>query len=394
MQISVSTKCLKDAFLRIAPIVQKKSVTPVSSTVQLVMNNDGLVFTGKGNELIVQVDIAKEDFRLDEDIQEDVSVYIPADVFARLLQTMPSHMQNTLIMDIEDTGDGYTVTLLPPKDKKKQSSYKVNTNKEDSAFFNLPTMTGKPIAVSAQNLSTIIKDVAFAAAPDQYRLIFMGIKFLIENKKLTAVSTDSLRVAELVLDTDNINDDNEFLFYAKSLEGTKGVFDFDTTASPFEMTCGSDDSYVKFSQDNRSAYINLIGDCDFPDYNNKDLMPDIFPTEVDFVASDLKELLLPMSLLSDVSVSLSFSEDGIKVEASSSKGSSQDILENITWRPGSVAVDGLRMTISLLVEQLGKFGSDTITVKLVSDVRPMILSKDGYLQITSCLKPTTVEEEA
>ena len=387
MEITVGKSLLQDIFSRVSRVIEQKSISPMAGTVKMHVDDKGLVFTAKGNEVFVQAIIGDKDFTVTGD---KYGVCIPANIFVQLLPKLPQYFNNLVKLVITPKSDGdYVLAVTPPDSIDKKSKYQIEVL-DGSSFFELPEVDEKnSIILNNEGLLEIINKVPFAAAEEQYYVPLLGVKFFSKNGQLTTATTDSHRIVELILDLDKtVSKDVDFLCYANGVEDLKNIFDFGEGISNVDISYGN--SYVKFSQDKKAVYIRLI-DGDFPDYKGG-VIPSTFVAELEIDSTEWLEYIQPAALLTNVRLIMSFAPEGVTLVAQSDKGSSLDTFDNIKWLYGPT-IKRIMFSANYLNEQLKKFEGDTITLKIVGEDSPVIITNGQYLHYLSCINVKDQNED-
>lgn len=376
-EITVDKKLLQDVFSKVAMVVENRSISPISSTVKMHIGDSGdLLFTAKGSEMFVQSGIAQDEYTVSGD--GDV-VCIPAALFSQLLSKLPRRFDDTIKLNINPGwgGDYELMVTLPEDDKSK---YKVAALDGES-FFDFPEANESMIVLQSSELSEIIDKVPFVAAGEQCYMSLLSVYFFSDNGSLFTAATDAIRLVELKVDTEqDVNDDIDFMCYARGISNLKKVFNLDSDASPIALSCG--DSYVKFSQDKTSALIRII-EGKFPEYRGR-VIPEKYAAEFEINSAEWLEYIKPASLLTDVRLNMSFSPDGVKIMAESEQASSEDVITDIKWLYGS-PINRVILSADFLNEQLPKFNGDTVRVSLSGEDAPIMISTDKYMQFMACI---------
>lgn len=186
MKITVSQENFSEALTTVSKAVSAKNTIPVLSGVYLEARGEGLQLRATDLELAMECSAAAQ-------VQAPGAVVLPARFLTDLIRRIP-------FGDIElavDTSN-YTATLRWGK-----SQYLIHGFPPDQ-FPQIPSPdAGASICVPQPLLRDVLRQTTFAAAHDETRPYLTGVYFTVKADTLSAVATDSVRIAHSRMQVQN-----------------------------------------------------------------------------------------------------------------------------------------------------------------------------------------------
>lgn len=181
MNFKIKKSILLDSLNHVEGAISTKNIIPALAGIKIELTNKGLSFTGSNDDITIHSSIDKKKI---EEINEVGSIIVPGKYFIEIIRKIPNDM-----IDIET--DGVKIMISTPS-----SNYNLNgMDVSDYPKYNLE-MSKNPIYISKKMLKSIVNQTSFAVSNQESRPILTGINFMIENKTLTVVATDSYRLAQ------------------------------------------------------------------------------------------------------------------------------------------------------------------------------------------------------
>ena len=172
-------------------------------------------------------------------------------------------------------------------------------NKTNLNLFNVqdyPTINfesfGKELIVNVENFQSMIKNVAFAAAIDDKRIILNGVNLIAKNKILTMSATNSFRLAQETYQIDSSIDFNISIF-------SKNLRDFIPATATGEIKIAVNDTKIITTNKNTTIVSNLI-DGIYPDVSK--LIPQDFIGKLEINKNELDKLIDKATVLAPESL--------------------------------------------------------------------------------------------
>lgn len=220
--------------------------------------------------------------------------------------------------------------------------------------------------ISAYKLKEIITQTAFACSTTEERPIFTGVNFIADNNQLTAVATNSYRLArKVVLLNDSVEDFNITIPASNLNEVSKSIDKND------DIEIYVSNRIVQFYVEDTLIQSRLV-DGLFPDVNR--LIPTEFAYELTVNSNDLISSIDRSSFLRTDgywNVRLETSSDEIVISSRSQEiGSSHETLKPIEYKGGNfrIAFNGRYM-----IEALQSFKTENVKVLFVGEMQAFII---------------------
>lgn len=164
----------------------------------------------------------------------------------------------------------------------------------EEEYPDLPVVSREnSIKMSSQVFSSIIKETLFCTAQNDQRPILEGVNFVLENKVLTATSTDSHRMSKRKLTLEDESFDKEFniIIPRKALQSIQRIIDVEDKL----LSIFYDENRVLFEYDN-IIYIASFISGKYP--NTDKLIPQNFVTSLNVNSRSLYDGVDRVSLVS------------------------------------------------------------------------------------------------
>lgn len=251
--------------------------------------------------------------------------------------------------------------------------YELNTfDAED--FPQLPATSGQLFSLDRDALLETVQAVSRAASSDESRPVLTGVKVVVSAERLTMVATDSYRlsVRDIPIETD-LAEPVEAIVPARALDELARIADSSPAAS---IAVGVEAGQVLFGVDETWVTARRI-EGQFP--NHQQLIPQSFEHEAVVDRAELLEVVNRARVMAErnTPLRLHFTSGMLTVSAST-----QDIGAAEESMP--VRYEGEELTIGFNADYLRdgivSIGDDTVTLRLISPLRPGLLSgEDGSL---------------
>lgn len=187
MKVKLPQEALADALAVVAKAVSAKNTIPVLAGIYLQAEAQTLTLRATDLELAIES-------KIDAAVEVTGSVVLPARYLADLVRKIP-YGDIFLTVDTEN----YTATLMWEK-----SRYTIHGFQPDQ-FPYLPEVGEAPqLAVASEGLRNLLRRTIFAVSHDDTRPYLTGVSFRLGEGVLSALATDSVRIAgsQLSVQTD------------------------------------------------------------------------------------------------------------------------------------------------------------------------------------------------
>lgn len=334
---------------------------PILTGLKMVVNEDNIVLTGSNSDITIESVINANDADNDLTIEDTGAIVLPARFFSDIVKKLPDKK-----VTIEVTS-GFQADIT-------SGSAKFQINGQDAENFpHLPEIeTNKSVTLPNDILKEVIRQTVIAVSKQESRPILAGVHMTLKDGILTAVATDSHRLAQRKVVLENIDNGIDFdvIIPGKSMEELSGMISDVHEDVQMQVT----ENQVLFIFGNTHFYSRLL-EGNYPETSQ--LIPQTADTTVELEAGTFLSSIERASLLSHesrndvVKLSLKPSENLVRIS-----GDSPDI-GTVEEEVVTSALDGNDLEISFnpnyMKDALRSFGQATIKISFTSPLRPFTL---------------------
>lgn len=340
--------------------ISSKTTIPILSGLKMVASGEGLTLTGSDSDISIEANIAADVPENELTIEATGAIVLTAHFFSDIVKRLPEEM-----MTIE-SNDAFQATIT-----SGSSEFKIN-GLDASTYPRLPEIeTQNQMVLNAEVLKQIISQTVIAVSNQETRPILTGVHFIIENNTLTAVATDSHRLAQRKLNMDLPSDTHyNIIIPGKSL--TELSRTLDDTIDAVEMRVA--DNQALFIVGDLSFYSRLL-EGNYPETDR--LIPTSSETTVEFDAAHLLAAIQRASLLSHagknnvVRLVLNTDDNSVILYGNSPEiGNVEEVLEFNELKGQSLEIS---FNPDYMKDALQSFGQTTIQIDFTSPLRPFTL---------------------
>lgn len=341
--------------------ISSKTTIPILTGLKMVVNEDNIVLTGSNSDITIESVINANDADNDLTIEATGAIVLPARFFSDIVKKLPDKK-----VTIEVTS-GFQADIT-------SGSAKFQINGQDAENFpHLPEIeTNKSVTLPNDILKEVIRQTVIAVSKQESRPILAGVHMTLKDGVLTAVATDSHRLAQRKVVLENIDNNIDFdvIIPGKSMEELSGMISDVHEDVQMQVT----ENQVLFIFGNTHFYSRLL-EGNYPETSQ--LIPQTADTTVELEAGTFLSSIERASLLSHesrndvVKLSLKPSESLVRIS-----GDSPDI-GTVEEKVVTSALDGNDLEISFnpnyMKDALRSFGQATIKISFTSPLRPFTL---------------------
>lgn len=266
MHFTTPKEKILNAVLVAERLVGKKESLPVLSCVLLDVGRDCAI---RATNLEAGVDII-----VPGEVKEKGIVAVPASVLSQTLRAVSGDKVTLrtegLNLHIESRGSKTLIKAIPHDEFPA-----IPATKE----------TNRTLQLSRSSLQDTLHAVSYAASTSMIRPELGSVYLKIDNGKLTAVATDSFRLAEKTISDDSGKGDDEVLIPLKHVQEMLHILE---KSGAEEVSISIDDSQLLLIIDS-VRFVSRVVDGNFPNY--KEIIPKNFATEATVLKSDFTEAL-------------------------------------------------------------------------------------------------------
>lgn len=360
MKFTINRSAFISQLNNVLRAISSKTTIPILTGLKMVVANDSITLTGSNSDITIEsvMSASNEDYELK--IDEPGSIVLPARFFSEIVKKLPDKH-----VTIEITS-GFQADIT-------SGSAKFQINGQDAKNFpHLPEVESNNTVVLANDmLKEVIRQTVIAVSKQESRPILAGIHVTLHDGLLTAVATDSHRLAQRKVQLDGVGDVNyDVIIPGKSLDELSGMISDVDDDVKMQVT----DNQVLFIFGNTHFYSRLL-EGNYPETSQ--LIPDTSDTTVEVDAGTFLSSIDRASLLSHESrndvVKLTIKPGEKLVRIS---GDSPDI-GMVEEDVATSAVEGNDLEISFnpnyMKDALRSFGQSTVKISFTSPLRPFTL---------------------
>lgn len=361
MKFTINRSAFISQLNNVLRAISSKTTIPILTGLKMVVNEDNIVLTGSNSDITIESVISANNADNDLTIEDTGAIVLPARFFSDIVKKLPDKK-----VTIEVTS-GFQADIT-------SGSAKFQINGQDAENFpRLPEIeTNKSVTLPNDILKEVIRQTVIAVSKQESRPILAGVHMTLKDGVLTAVATDSHRLAQRKVVLDNIDNGIDFdvIIPGKSMEELSGMISDVHEDVQMQVT----ENQVLFIFGNTHFYSRLL-EGNYPETSQ--LIPQTADTTVELEAGTFLSSIERASLLSHesrndvVKLSLKPSENLVRIS-----GDSPDI-GTVEEEVVTSALDGNDLEISFnpnyMKDALRSFGQATIKISFTSPLRPFTL---------------------
>jgi DNA polymerase III subunit beta len=363
MNISIEKKIFIEAVYKVARFAERKSTTlPALASILIVANDEGIKM--RATNLETGIDLSVQGVCKTEGV-----VAIPA----ALLQQIASSLSGEGLITLEHTGDTVSLTSNSSKSAIKTVPY------EDFPSIPLPEQAQNTFSLSGSMLRTLLTSIAACASTSTVRPELASLYMIVEGGVLTAVATDSFRLAEKKMAITQKGLQGKFLIPAKNaLEIAQALPDDEIQIIFDEHQC----AFVTSS----GAIVSRLTNANYPDY--KQIIPKESAAEAITLRKDLEQALKHTAIFSDTfqKVSVQFESKKNTLTLFAKNPDLGESLENIHAK-----LEGEPLTLSFnhrfLTTVFSLTNAESISLHAAGIGRPLIMKGVGDNSLLYLISP-------
>lgn len=363
MIISIEKKIFSEAVHTVARFAERKSATlPVLSAILILAGDDGIKMRATNLETGI-------DLKLEGECASKGVVAIPATI----LQQIASSFTHDGKITLEHTGDTVSLTSGTGKSSIKTVPY------DDFPSIPFPENPKNKIVLSGTVLKNLFTSIASCASSSMVRPELASIHLAIEGGALTAVATDSFRLAEKKVQLSNKGMQGKFLIPAKN-------------ALEIAQALPNDDIIMLFDE-HQCAFVSPAGmlvsrltNAMYPDYHQ--IIPKESIVEAVVLRKDFENALKRTMIFSDSFQKIRITFDP-KKNTFSFFARNTDIGESSETLSARISGSALELSFNhrYLSAVLALTGSESLSLTAAGIGRPLIIKGVGDASFLYLVSP-------
>ncbi len=363
MNISIEKKKFSEAVYIVSRFAEKKSGTlPALSSILIIVGDGSIKMRATNLETGI-------DLKLEGEIISDGVVAVPAVILQQIAGSLTSEGK----IKLEHTGDIITVTSGTGKSSIKTVPY------DDFPSIPFPENPKNRVVVPGILLRTLFTSVASCASSSTVRPELASLYLSVEGGILTAVATDSFRLAEKKIPLINKGTQGKFLIPAKNaLEIAQALPDDDIIISFDDHQC----AFVS----NMSMLVSRLTNATYPDY--RQIIPKESIVEAILLRKDFEAALKRTVIFSDSFQKIRISFDP-KKNSLSLFARNTDIGESSEILSAQISGSALNLSFNYryLTTILSLTNSESISLIAAGIGRPLIIRGVGDTSLLYLVSP-------
>ncbi|MBC1611300.1 DNA polymerase III subunit beta [Listeria welshimeri] len=360
MKFVIERDRLVQAVNEVTRAISARTTIPILTGIKIVVNDEGVTLTGSDSDISIEAFIPLiENDEVIVEVERFGGIVLQSKYFGDIVRRLPEEN-----VEIEVTTN-YQTNI-----SSGQASFTLN-GLDPMEYPKLPEVTdGKNIKIPINVLKNIIRQTVFAVSAIEVRPVLTGVNWIIKENKLSAVATDSHRLAlrEIPLET-NIDEEYNIVIPGKSLAELNKILD--DASESIEMTLAN--NQILFKLKDLLFYSRLL-EGSYPDTSR--LIPTDTKSELVINSRAFLQAIDRASLLARENrnnvIKLMTLENG-QVEVSSNSPEVGNVSENVF----SQSFTGEEIKISFngkyMMDALRAFEGDDIKISFSGTMRPFVL---------------------
>lgn len=362
MKFVIERDRLVQAVNEVTRAISARTTIPILTGIKIVVNDEGVTLTGSDSDISIEAFIPLiENDEVIVEVESFGGIVLQSKYFGDIVRRLPEEN-----VEIEVTSN-YQTNI-----SSGQASFTLN-GLDPMEYPKLPEVTdGKTIKIPINVLKNIVRQTVFAVSAIEVRPVLTGVNWIIKENKLSAVATDSHRLAlrEIPLETD-IDEEYNIVIPGKSLSELNKLLD--DASESIEMTLAN--NQILFKLKDLLFYSRLL-EGSYPDTSR--LIPTDTKSELVINSKAFLQAIDRASLLARENrnnvIKLMTLENG-QVEVSSNSPEVGNVSENVF----SQSFTGEEIKISFngkyMMDALRAFEGDDIQISFSGTMRPFILDQ-------------------
>lgn len=363
MNISIEKKEFSEAVYIAARFAERKSATlPALSSLLMIAGDEGIKLRATNLETGI-------DLKLSGTVTTDGVVAIPASI----LQQVASSFTHEGKITLEHIGDILVITSGTGKSSLKTIPY------DDFPSIPFPENPKNRLVISGVLLKNLFGSIASCASTSTVRPELASIYLSIEGGVLTAVATDSFRLAEKKVPLSNKGTQGKFLIPAKN------ALDIAQALPDNEIIMSFDEHQCAFVSE-KGMVVSRLTNAVYPDY--RQIIPKESIVEATVLRKDFETALKRTTIFSDAFQKVRISFDP-KKNTFSFFSKNNDIGESSELLSASVSGSPLDLSFNhrYLSAVLSLTSAESISLTAAGIGRPLIIKGVGDTSLLYLVSP-------
>ena len=369
MKLKIKRELLLDNLNKVSKAISTKNLIPTLSGIKFDLTQEGLTLTASNNDITIQKFIKIEEENMN--IQKEGVIIIQGKEILDIVRIIPEEEINIEVID-------ELKVLIYTDDEKIK--YDLNViNKNEYPNVNLEKSENF-VVISAEELSNIVKETAFATSTDESRPVLTGISFKINGDILECSATDSYRLAKKELRLNKpVEEIYNIIIPGRNIIEFSKIIDDENS----EIRLHIFNNKILFEQDNLLFQSRLISG-NYP--NTSKLIPEDSILKITAKLSQLYNVIGQASILTTDKekniVMLSTNGDLLTVKSVSNEKGKAEMKMNIEKDNNEDIT--IAFSAKYMMEALNALNTEFVEMSFIGEVKPITIKNttdDGLIQL-------------
>jgi DNA polymerase-3 subunit beta len=369
MKLKIKRELLLENLNKVSKAISTKNLIPTLAGIKFDLNSEGLTLTASNNDITIQkfIKINKENMN----IQKEGVIIIQGKDILDIVRIIPQEEINIEVID------ELKVLIYTDDEKIKYDLNVINKNEYPNVDLE---KSENFVVISAEELSTIVKETAFATSTDESRPVLTGISFKINGDILECSATDSYRLAKKELRLNKpVEELYNIIIPGKNLVEFSRIIDDKENQIRLHIF----NNKILFEQDDLLFQSRLISG-NYP--NTSKLIPEESMLKITAKLSQLYNVIGQASILTTDKekniVMLSTNGDLLTVKSVSNEKGRAEMKMNIEKDNNEDIT--IAFSAKYMMEALNALNTETVEMSFVGEVKPITIKNttdDGLIQL-------------
>lgn len=371
MKFTINRASFVNEINNVLRAISSKTTIPILTGIKIVVEDQQVILTGSNADITIQTTLSMDDGESALTIEEPGAIVLPARFFSEIVKKLPD---KEVTIEIHD---GFQAKI-----SSGNAEFKIN-GQDANNYPHLPEIeSASTISISADLLRDVIEQTRIAVSKQESRPILTGIHIQLADDQLTAVATDSHRLAQRKVAVPTNGQSYDVVVPGNSMtELARMIADVKD-----DIQIQIAENQVLFQFGNALFYSRLLEGM-YPETSR--LIPDSADTTVELDAGKFLAAIDRASLLSHQGhnnvVKLTLDPDANSAKISGDSADVGNVEEDVRFEK----LDGAELEISFnpdyMSDALKSFGQTAVLISFTSPLRPFTLvpteDQENFVQL-------------
>lgn len=340
--------------------ISSKTTLEILKGIKIDAQDDQLILTGSNSDITIQSTLSVSEGKYGLQIEEPGAIVLQAKFFNDIVRELPDD-QVTVAVEA-----GFQATI-----SSGTAEFQIN-GQDANAYPHLPEIeSSKTVQLTPDLLREVVEQTRIAVSKQESRPILTGIHVLLAGNEMTAIATDSHRLAQRKVQLEQpVESPADVVIPGASVtELARMITD---VTDPLELLIAENQVLFKFGH---TLFYSRLLEGMYPDTSK--LIPEDSTTNLELAANDLLAAISRASLLSHQGrtnvVNLTMAPDNSRVTLSGDSADVGNVEESLKFD----GLEGDELTIAFnpdyMKDALKVFGGSKIRLQFTTAMRPFIL---------------------